>query len=169
LAATYRGLCTGCTKTGTQSILLGCPLLLHLWSYEHLPVGQPIAVPRAGGGVRPSRQADHGVDVVPPPGSYFELTSFFRYLKVMQFVKLTHSVVCSSLVRSRPGDRTWTSLARSTSTPTMRLSSSHTLTPWSPHLRRVSHPCAFGTVTSGRRRRRSSTTCTSRSTTSSAC
>jgi hypothetical protein len=38
LAAAYRGLCTGCTKTGTQSILLGCPLLLHLWSYERLPV-----------------------------------------------------------------------------------------------------------------------------------
>jgi hypothetical protein len=30
LAAAYRGLRTGCTKTGTQSILLGCPLLLHL-------------------------------------------------------------------------------------------------------------------------------------------
>jgi hypothetical protein len=31
----------GCTKTGTQSILLRCPLLLHLWSYEQLPVGRP--------------------------------------------------------------------------------------------------------------------------------
>jgi hypothetical protein len=41
LAATYRGLCTGCTKMGTLSILLGCPLLLHLWSYERLPVGWP--------------------------------------------------------------------------------------------------------------------------------
>jgi hypothetical protein len=30
LVATYRVMCT---KTGTQSILLGCPLLLHLWSY----------------------------------------------------------------------------------------------------------------------------------------
>jgi hypothetical protein len=28
--ATYRGMCVGCIKTGTQSILLGCPLLLHL-------------------------------------------------------------------------------------------------------------------------------------------
>jgi hypothetical protein len=44
LAAAYRGLCTGCTKTGTKSILLGCPLLLHLWSYERL------LVPCAGGG-----------------------------------------------------------------------------------------------------------------------
>jgi hypothetical protein len=43
LVATYRGLCAGCTKTGTQSILLGCPLLLHLWSYERLPVGRPSA------------------------------------------------------------------------------------------------------------------------------
>jgi hypothetical protein len=38
LAATYRGMCT---KTGTQSILLGCPLLLHLWSYERLRIGRP--------------------------------------------------------------------------------------------------------------------------------
>jgi hypothetical protein len=41
LAAAYKGLCTGCTKTGNQSILLRCPLLLHLWSYERLPVGRP--------------------------------------------------------------------------------------------------------------------------------
>jgi hypothetical protein len=41
LAVTYRGMCTGCTKTGTQSILLGCPLMLHLRSYERLPVGRP--------------------------------------------------------------------------------------------------------------------------------
>jgi hypothetical protein len=41
LAATYRGLCTWCTKTGTQSILLGCPLLPHLWSYERFPVVRP--------------------------------------------------------------------------------------------------------------------------------
>jgi hypothetical protein len=41
LAVTYRGLCAGCTKTGTQLILLGCPLLLQLWSYERLPVGPP--------------------------------------------------------------------------------------------------------------------------------
>jgi hypothetical protein len=42
LATTYRGLCAGCTKTGTQSILLGCPLLLHLWSYERLLVSRPL-------------------------------------------------------------------------------------------------------------------------------
>jgi hypothetical protein len=40
LAATYRGLCAGCTKMGTQPILLGWPLLLHLWSCEWLPVGR---------------------------------------------------------------------------------------------------------------------------------
>jgi hypothetical protein len=38
LAATYRGMCT---KTGTQSILLRCPLLLHLWSYERLRISRP--------------------------------------------------------------------------------------------------------------------------------
>jgi hypothetical protein len=41
LAAMYMDLCTGCTKTGTQSILLECSLLLHLRSYERLPVGRP--------------------------------------------------------------------------------------------------------------------------------
>jgi hypothetical protein len=35
-----QGLCVVCTKTGTQSILLGCLLLLHLWSYEWLPVSR---------------------------------------------------------------------------------------------------------------------------------
>jgi hypothetical protein len=60
-------------------------------------IGRPIAVPRAGGGAPPSRRDDHGVDVVPAPGSYFELTSCVSYLKVMQFIELTHSLVCSSL------------------------------------------------------------------------
>jgi hypothetical protein len=122
LAATYRGLCVVCTKTGTQPILLGCPLLLHL--------------PGAGGGARPSRQVDHGVDVVLALGSYFELTSLVSYLKVMQVIELTHSLVYSSLGQSRPGGRTWTSSARSTPTPTVRLSGSHTPTPW---LSRVHH------------------------------
>jgi hypothetical protein len=89
-------------------------------------------------------------DVVPAPGSYFELTSFVSYPKVMQFVDLTHSLVCSSLGWSRPGDRTWTLSARSTPSPTMMLSGSRTPTPWSPHVRRRgSRPSTFGTVTSG--------------------
>jgi hypothetical protein len=84
------------------------------------------------------------------PGSYFDPTSFVSYLKVMQFVKLTHSLVCSSLGQSRPGGRTLTSSARATLSPTVRLSSSRTPTPWSPRVhRRVSRPCAFRTVTSG--------------------
>jgi hypothetical protein len=53
-------------------------------SYERLPIGRPsldrFVVPGAGGGTRPSRHADHGVDVVPELGSYFELTSFGSYL-----------------------------------------------------------------------------------------
>jgi hypothetical protein len=55
LVPAYRCLCTGCTMTGTQSILLRCPLLLHLWSYERLPIrsaiDRPITVSGAGGGV----------------------------------------------------------------------------------------------------------------------
>jgi hypothetical protein len=65
--------------------------------FRRSAIGQPIAVPRAGEGARPSKHADHGVDVVPAPSLYFELTSFFSYPKVMQFVELTHSLVCNSL------------------------------------------------------------------------
>jgi hypothetical protein len=83
--------------------------------------------------------------VVPALGSYFELTSFIIYLKVMQFIKLTHSLVCSSLGRSRPEGRTWTSSARSTPSPTARLSRSRTPMPWSPRVhRRVSVPVLSG-------------------------
>jgi hypothetical protein len=112
-------------------------------------IGQPITIPGAGGGAQPNRQADHGVDVVPPLGSYFELTSFISYQKIMQFSKLTYSLVSSSLGRSRPGGRTWTSSARSTTSRTTRLSSRRSPTPWSPRMhRRVSRPCPFGLVTS---------------------
>ena len=41
-AATYRGLCAGCTKMGAREpILLGCPMFLQIWSYEHFPIGRP--------------------------------------------------------------------------------------------------------------------------------
>lgn len=42
LAATYRGLCDACTKTDANAVLTGCPLLLQLWSYEHISVGRPL-------------------------------------------------------------------------------------------------------------------------------
>lgn len=41
LAATYRALCNVCTKNKPSSSLLGCPLLLHLWSWERFHVGRP--------------------------------------------------------------------------------------------------------------------------------
>ncbi|XP_072147480.1 serine/threonine-protein phosphatase 7 long form homolog [Setaria viridis] len=42
LAATYRGLCTGCVKVSSaEPIFLGCPLLLQLWAYERFPIGRP--------------------------------------------------------------------------------------------------------------------------------
>ena len=41
LAATYRALCGACTKNKESSSLLGCPLLLQLWSWERLPIGRP--------------------------------------------------------------------------------------------------------------------------------
>ena len=42
LAATFRGLCMAVAKgSKDKGILLGCPLLLQLWSYERLPVGRP--------------------------------------------------------------------------------------------------------------------------------
>lgn len=41
LAATYRALCVACMKNKDSSSILGCPLLLHLWSWERLPIGRP--------------------------------------------------------------------------------------------------------------------------------
>ena len=41
LAATYRAMCTTCTKRKETASILGCPLLLHLWSWERLPIGRP--------------------------------------------------------------------------------------------------------------------------------
>ncbi|KAK1686595.1 hypothetical protein QYE76_047443 [Lolium multiflorum] len=41
LAATYRGLCNACTLVSPKSSLLGCPLLLQLWSWEMFPIGRP--------------------------------------------------------------------------------------------------------------------------------
>ena len=41
LAATYRALCTVCTKNSDSSSILGCPLFLQLWSWERFPVGRP--------------------------------------------------------------------------------------------------------------------------------
>ena len=42
LAATYRGLCDGCSKTDGEAIHSECPLLLQIWSYERIVVGRPI-------------------------------------------------------------------------------------------------------------------------------
>ena len=41
LAATYRGMCNACQLTGSRAGLLGCPLLLQLWSWERFPIGCP--------------------------------------------------------------------------------------------------------------------------------
>ena len=44
LAATYRGLCDGCTKTTDGAILTGCPLLLQLWSSHCATYHRPFTV-----------------------------------------------------------------------------------------------------------------------------
>jgi len=41
LAATYRGMCNGCQLVKEKSGLIGCPLLLQLWSWERFPIGRP--------------------------------------------------------------------------------------------------------------------------------
>lgn len=41
LAATYRGMCNVCKQNADSSLLVGCPLLLQLWSWERFPVGRP--------------------------------------------------------------------------------------------------------------------------------
>ncbi|KAK1651020.1 hypothetical protein QYE76_068825 [Lolium multiflorum] len=49
LAATYRGMCKGCQLTSHGSGIVGCPLLLQLWSWTRFPVGRP----EIGGGSWP--------------------------------------------------------------------------------------------------------------------
>ncbi|WVZ51396.1 hypothetical protein U9M48_002547, partial [Paspalum notatum var. saurae] len=45
LAATYRGMCTGCFKSsGAEPIFGGCPLLLQLWAHERFQIGRPAVV-----------------------------------------------------------------------------------------------------------------------------
>uniref|UniRef100_A0ACD5ZKL9 Uncharacterized protein n=1 Tax=Avena sativa TaxID=4498 RepID=A0ACD5ZKL9_AVESA len=41
LAATYQGMCNGCQRRAPKSGLLGCPLLLQLWSWERFPISRP--------------------------------------------------------------------------------------------------------------------------------
>jgi len=41
-ASTYHSLCEACTKTETNAMITGCPLLLMLWAYERIAVGRPL-------------------------------------------------------------------------------------------------------------------------------
>jgi hypothetical protein len=41
LAATYRGMCNACQLSKPTSAIVGCPLLLQLWSWERFPIGRP--------------------------------------------------------------------------------------------------------------------------------
>jgi hypothetical protein len=44
LAATYKGLCSAVTRPASrEAILLGCPLLLHMWIHERFDIGRPRA------------------------------------------------------------------------------------------------------------------------------
>ncbi|KAK1668388.1 hypothetical protein QYE76_056547 [Lolium multiflorum] len=49
LAATYRGMCKGCQLTSHGSGIIGCPLLLQLWSWMRFLIGRP----EIGGGSWP--------------------------------------------------------------------------------------------------------------------
>jgi len=41
LAGTYRAMCNACKLTAPRAGLLGCPILLQLWSWERFPIGRP--------------------------------------------------------------------------------------------------------------------------------
>jgi hypothetical protein len=41
LAATVRALCEACQRDSASSGLTGCPIFLHLWSFERFPIGRP--------------------------------------------------------------------------------------------------------------------------------
>ena len=58
LAATYRGMCKGCQLTSQGSGIVGCLILLQLWSWARFPIGRP----EIGGGSWPTDEmydADH--------------------------------------------------------------------------------------------------------------
>jgi hypothetical protein len=41
LADTYRGLCDACRRLTSRGSILGCLLLLQMWSWEYLPTSRP--------------------------------------------------------------------------------------------------------------------------------
>ena len=59
LVATYRGLCSACTLVFPKSGLLGCPLLLQLWSWERFPIGRPDVDGDRSFGIAEWDDADH--------------------------------------------------------------------------------------------------------------
>lgn len=59
LAATYRGMCNACTLISPKSGLLGCPLLLQLWSWERFPIGRPDIDGNRSFGIHELSDADH--------------------------------------------------------------------------------------------------------------
>jgi len=42
LACTYRGLCKASRQNDRNAVLMGCPILLQLWSYERIAIGRPM-------------------------------------------------------------------------------------------------------------------------------
>ena len=42
LACTYRGLCKASRQNDRNAVLMGCPILLQVWSYERIAIGRPM-------------------------------------------------------------------------------------------------------------------------------
>ncbi|KAF0900961.1 hypothetical protein E2562_037158 [Oryza meyeriana var. granulata] len=42
LCATYRGLCEATSRVGATSTIVGCPILLQMWAYEHFQIRRPV-------------------------------------------------------------------------------------------------------------------------------
>ena len=103
LAATYHGLCEACTKTETNAMIMGCPLLLMLWAYERIAVGRPLV------SLAPYELAlyeDHHEDTWPTMGTIWlcpnsvcdlSLYSWFFYKHIIHSVIVYFAEILGSL------------------------------------------------------------------------
>jgi hypothetical protein len=155
LAATVRALCVSCVKTGPRSSLLGCPLLLQLWSFERFPIGRPWVDPH-----KPyEAEFYHGSELDGPTfGSMWTRRQVSLFIFLDCLYTSTSAVLTNSFRRySHSGHGrtcgTATPLSWSSSTLCLRRVSFGRRTPQ----RRCStvldteefHPCVTGTIATG--------------------
>jgi hypothetical protein len=99
LAATYRGLCSAVSRSGSkEGILLGCPLLLQMWIHERFNISGPKADLSE---YQPLPEDTDPADL-PTMGSLWCLQKVMTFLiifflyKFFSLIQLTFHVLCST-------------------------------------------------------------------------